>query len=251
VRIESILIRERYCPPLTPETFAAGFAAARDGRGDEERLDYAARAGRYATFHPAANGGVEIVVWGMDVSQPDADHTGKFERRSIFLPSEVKKAQEWVSDQVEGLIWEAGIGDRWRKFNRKKPVAVNKLRYNEPLDRARKAKNVNLQFLGEVPGVDPVGGRFRSYRFIAGEHDTRYAIEVRLYGRVNGLAPAWVNCECGDHRYKWEWALASRESAGLVHALDQRPVVRNPALLKATCKHVHAALEWLRWEKGA
>lgn len=251
MRIESILIQERYCPPLTPETFSAGFAAAREGAGQDERLDYAAKAGRYITFHPAANGGVEVVAWGYDVSQPDADNTGKFERRSIFLPDEAEKARVWVGDQVEGLLWEAGIGDRWKKFGRKKPVAINKLRYNEPLDRAKRAAHVNLQFLGEVPGVDPVGGRFRSFRFIAGEHKERYAVEVRLYGKINGIAPAWVNCGCKDHRYKWEWALASRESAGLIHARDQKPIILNPRLLKATCKHVHAALEWLRWNKGA
>jgi len=253
MRIENILFEGPYCPPLTTATFADAFAAAANGRGGEERLDYATNANHYATFRPTADGGVEITVWGYDLSQPDADpRTTKFERRSIFEPDDEEEARQWTADQAETALREGRKEGPWARGGRKAQVAVHKLRYNEPLDRARRAKRANLKFVSEKNGNDKQRGKYRSFRFQAGEHEKTYDLEVRLFGdKINGDSHAWVNCGCGDHRYKWEWALATRGSAALIHALDKKPLIRNPKLLKATCKHVHAALEWLRWNRGA
>lgn len=243
MRIESVL-NEHYCPPLTPETLRAAFDAVMTG-GDG--LTYATSGGQFITVNPSDDG-VELTAWGFDAGDPDADALGKFERRSHFKSDEFDKALDWASDQVEVLLREA----KKKQKKQTKPVALNKLRYNEPLDRAKSAKHVDLKYVGERRGTDKKTGKYRAFKFTAGQHDKTYDVEVRVFWEdgAKGTSPAWVMCTCPDHRYSWEWALTQRHSSSLRNAKNQRPDIRNPKLLKTTCKHVHAALEWLRWEKG-
>jgi len=250
MRIETLLLPERYCPPLTASTLKAAMDDAQAWNPEHGDLTYATSDGDFLTVHAASNGGVELVFWGFNAEDPNSDRLGKFERRSNFGRNEFDKALTWAGDQVSRPLREAGKENIWSRQGLKKPVAINKLRYNEPTDRAKRASKVKLQFTGEMPGTDPIGGLYHSFRFTAGQHERRYAQEVRVYGKKpNGISPTWVSCECGDFRYVWDWALATRRSSALTHAIDQKPIIRNPKLLKATCKHLHAALEWLRWER--
>ena len=245
MRIESIL-GEFYCPPLTPETLRAAFDAVSKGH-NRSGLTYATSSGQFMTVNSSDNGSVELLVWGFDAGDPDADGLGKYERRSNFKTNEFDKALKWASSQMEILLRETKATKK-----QKKPVALNKLRYNEPLERSKRAKDVGLKFSKERRGTDKTSGKYRAFKFTAGTEEKRYDLEVRIFweGGAKGTSPAWVMCNCPDHRYSWEWALTQRHSSSLRSAKNKRPNVRNPKLLKATCKHVHAALEWLRWEKG-
>jgi len=241
VRVETVL-NEKYCPPLTASTLRKALEDA--ARGElSSGITYAAKSGEFLTIYPSEGGKIEMVAWGFNANDPNADGLGKYERRSIFSADDLDHAIDWAANQVE-MLDEAS--------RKQKPVALNKLRYNEPLERARRAKNVGLKFEGERRGTDKKSGKYRAFKFTAGEHEARYNVEVRVFWEngAKGTSPAWVMCTCPDHRYSWEWSLAKRNSSSLRHAKNERPDIRNPRLLKATCKHVHAALEWLRWERG-
>ncbi len=47
-----------------------------------------------------------------------------------------------------------------------------------------------------------------------------------------------ADCSCFDFRYRWDYALHAKDGSDLLQAIDQPPVIRNPQMKTAMCKHL-------------
>jgi len=127
-------------------------------------------------------------------------------------------------------------------------LTVGGLRRNTPISTRNAADGVSTHFMGERAGKDP-NGAYRQFSF---DVKGKYKPKVRVYTdkAVNSRSGAWVTCNCNDFKYRWEVVLADRGSSKLKSADDVQPEIRNPQKKAGVCKHIYAALVYLRDEHG-
>jgi len=130
------------------------------------------------------------------------------------------------------------------------PIALYQLRKGLDPDVVAKAQEIapTVQYIGDRRGKTPDKDAYREFKFSVGENNNN--VRVRVFGKSSSRSPAWVHCDCGDFRYRWDWLLTKKESSSLYNTADEPPNVRNPEKKRGFCKHVAAALEWLKQDKG-
>lgn len=133
------------------------------------------------------------------------------------------------------------------------PIAIYQLRKGIDPEVLKKAREIGtsgkVTYDGERRGKDSQKNDYREFKFTVGEHDRK--VRVRVFGKpTSSRNPTWVHCDCGDFRYRWDWVLTKKESSSLYQTKNRPPVIRNPEKKRSVCKHVAAAFDWLRKEKG-
>lgn len=129
-----------------------------------------------------------------------------------------------------------------------KPIVMYRLR-STPQDKEIKQdkEQVNIDYTKERRAKDS-NGKFREFSFKTGKQD--YNTRIRIYGKQNSKSPCWVHCTCPNFRYTWNWVLTNKDSSNLYQTLDKSPEIRNPERKIGICKHLKAAFEWLKNERG-
>jgi len=134
-------------------------------------------------------------------------------------------------------------------------LTISGLRRNT-INRVRnKSRNVRLKMLKETRNKDK-NGRYRQFVFEVNSSsmiNEDYVTRVRIYETIpykSNKAETWVDCTCNDFRYRWDYALNKKGSSGRLHAKKKAPKITNPDELAGTCKHVYAAMQWLKNKKG-
>jgi len=125
-----------------------------------------------------------------------------------------------------------------------RPMALYQLRRNI----GSEVKQTAITYKKERRATNAKYGKFREFSFETGEEG--YNTRVRVYGQQSSRSPAWVHCTCPNFRYVWDWVLTQRETSDLYRTRNKPPDVRNPQRKRGVCKHVAAALEWLKKERG-
>ncbi len=65
-----------------------------------------------------------------------------------------------------------------------------------------------------------------------------------------GRATVHVSCNCEDHTFTFEYALAERDAAKMTYSNGEFPIIKNPKLVPGLCKHLYVVAQKL-FEKGA
>ena len=79
---------------------------------------------------------------------------------------------------------------------------------------------------------------------IPGDFSRKHKIWIRdLDGKdILTSKKIWVSCDCDRFQYVWEYALTKRNASTIRFSNGEPPVVKNPRLHPAGCKHVYRVL---------
>lgn len=127
-----------------------------------------------------------------------------------------------------------------------KGVTIKELLKNAPREHKGRIKNVRARRISSnvVNGMPEVRFKTRSLEPTTARQPPVLETVIRLYPRLyRGKRHYWLSCDCEDHLFRWEYALAQIDASDIIYGNGEPPRERNPRLLKSCCKHALRALQ--------
>jgi len=110
--------------------------------------------------------------------------------------------------------------------------------------------SISVDFLKTTYGRDN-NGKYDQYSFISKNenNDHNHSVKIRIYDtkKLNSkTAKIHVNCDCNDFKYRWSYVLNKKGSANLGKTKNLPPNETNPDKIAGACKHIYAAMKWIK-----
>jgi hypothetical protein len=104
------------------------------------------------------------------------------------------------------------------------------------------AKGVSVRFATCRLRTDKDGDEYREVKVVCVGKTVPRQVELHLYGPRNKNARVWATCTCPYWLYHCEVATERKDSTDIIHSNGARPIVKNPRMIPAVCKHIIQAL---------
>ena len=130
---------------------------------------------------------------------------------------------------------------------------LNQLITFTPQPIIKRAKSINITVTRAIKDLDSDGNIFRKIQLKAVDtkgSKTPHLITVRLYGDDKPLdSSVWLHCSCEYFTFNLEVALTSQGSSSVINSNGALPVEKNPSMKGHLCKHLLAAIPFIRKAK--
>ena len=119
-----------------------------------------------------------------------------------------------------------------------------------PSNVRKRAKFIQIKPTRAITDLDVDGRTFRKIQFTAIDKKgsgSPHLLTVRLYGKNEVLnSDCWIHCSCEYFTFNLEVALTTQGSSSVINSNGALPVEKNPEMKGHLCKHLIAAIPFIR-----